>query len=91
LSIRKATLWQRHKTVGAPLIRAFCEWVGFSKSFFTTGSNPPCAKGWHRSNRQPAIPNPRKTPYRSTASIAYSEHVGTYRQEGENIGEIHRL
>jgi hypothetical protein len=58
---------------------------------FTTGSNPPFANGWHRKTRHAAIIPPRHTPYRSTASIAYSEHVGTYRHDGGNDGEIHRL
>ena len=34
---------------------------------------------------------PRMTPKRSTASTAYSEQVGTYRQEGGSNGEITHL
>lgn len=58
---------------------------------FTTGSYPPFANGWHRNNRPNASNPPRITPNRSTASIAYSEQVGTYRHAGGNIGEIHHL
>jgi hypothetical protein len=61
-----------------------------SKHHFT-GSYPPAQNGWHRNRRQIAIPVPRKAPCRSIASRAYSEHVGTKRQEGGNHGEITAL
>jgi len=35
--------------------------------------------------------DPRSTPKRKMASAAYSEHVGVYRQEGGNMGEIAHL
>src|SRR5437762_10079998 len=41
-----------------------------------TGSYPPRLQGWHEKRRFVASQPPRMTPYRSTASIAYSEHVG---------------
>ena len=44
-----------------------------------------------RNNRVIAIQLPRKTPYRSTASIAYSEQVGTNRQLGGSHGDTTRL
>src|SRR5580658_1973752 len=60
-------------------------------SDFTTGSSPPFANGLHRNTRTIAIRLPRATPYRSTASIAYSEQDGTYRHAGRNIGETAHL
>jgi len=56
-----------------------------------TGSCPPAQNGWHRSKRQIAIPLPRTAPCRSIASRAYSEQVGTKRQDGGNQGEITAL
>ena len=35
--------------------------------------------------------DPRRTPKRKIASTAYSEHVGVYRQDGGNMGEIAHL
>src|SRR5579864_6400062 len=34
---------------------------------------------------------PRTAPWRSTASMAYSEHVGTYRHAGRNMGDTAHL
>jgi hypothetical protein len=65
--------------------------VGLATTSVATGSSPPFASGWHRNTRHEAIAKPRTAPYRSTASIAYSEQVGTYRHDGGNAGEIHRL
>src|SRR4051812_30128402 len=42
-----------------------------------TGSNPPFTNGLHLSSRHVAIKVPRIAPWRSSASAAYSEQVGT--------------
>jgi len=58
---------------------------------YFTGSYPPAQNGWQRSNRQIASPVPRTAPCFSIASRAYSEQVGTKRQDGGNHGEITAL
>src|SRR5215467_899578 len=60
-------------------------------TFYPKGSNPPRCRGWHRSNREIARQQPPNTPYRSTASNAYSEHVGVNRQAGSSHGETTSL
>jgi hypothetical protein len=57
-----------------------------------TGSYPLPAKGLQRSTRQIESPIPTTMPRWFTASTAYSEQVGMYRQVGVRfIGEITRL
>lgn len=56
-----------------------------------TGSYPPFANGWQRRIRKKAYHPPLITPCRDMASIAYSEHVGTYRHAGGNMGEMQYL
>jgi len=46
-----------------------------------TGSWPPSQNGWHRASRLAASQLPLKTPWRWTASAAYSEQDGTKRQD----------
>lgn len=43
-----------------------------------TGSTPPLAKEWHRATRRNASHEPLHTPNRTSATYAYSEHVGRY-------------
>ena len=45
-----------------------------------TGSSPEEAQGWHRHRRRTASHPPRRAPWASSASSAYTEHDGTYRQ-----------
>ena len=56
-----------------------------------TGSYPPWQNGWHRASRLNPNHTPRATPYFATASIMYSEQVGSNRQADGNSGEIQRL
>ena len=44
-----------------------------------TGSSPPLANGWQRPSRRIASHEPLHTPNRTSATYAYSEHVGRYR------------
>jgi hypothetical protein len=41
-----------------------------------TGSKPPGVKGWQRTRRHAASPQPRNGPCVAMATAAYSEHVG---------------
>jgi len=55
-----------------------------------TGSYPPLEKGLQRNMRLTAILPPRHAPKRSIAVSAYSEQVGTYRQQERLQGLIRR-
>jgi hypothetical protein len=52
-----------------------------------TGSCPPLQKGWQRKKRFNAIQVPCAAPYFSTASRAYSEHVGVNLHAGGSKGD----
>src|ERR1019366_787382 len=56
-----------------------------------TGSGPPAWNGWQRASRRAANARPRQTPWRVTASRAYSEHVGVNRHAGGSRGDTKRL
>lgn len=61
----------------------------FSESLVSgTGSNPPLQPGWHRPILFNANQEPLSGPCTEIASIAYSEQVGEYLQDGGNIGLI---
>lgn len=51
------------------------------------GSNPLPPQGWQRNILLTAFTVPRKKPYFSMESFAYSEQLGLYRQEGGKSGE----
>lgn len=52
-----------------------------------TGSNPWAASGRQRASRFTASHEPRTTPNRRTASVAYSEQEGTNLQDPVYMGE----
>src|SRR5690606_23367010 len=52
-----------------------------------TGSQPRPPHGWQRAILRTASHPPRTAPWRSSASNAYAEHVGVYRQAGGVQGE----
>jgi hypothetical protein len=55
--------------------------------YYGTGSYPPLWNGWHRKILLTDITPPLRDPYFFIDSIAYSEHVGQNRQDGENMGD----
>jgi hypothetical protein len=56
--------------------------------FYGTGSYPCPPQGWQRAMRLTASHEPRNAPYFFTASTAYSEQVGVYRQLAGVKGEM---
>jgi len=63
----------------------------FRRLFFprTPGHNRPPADD--SAAAAPEHPSPAQRPWRSTASMAYSEQVGTYRQAAGSMGEMAHL
>lgn len=55
------------------------------------GSYPLPPNGWQRANLHVVMIAPRVQPYLANACMAYSEHVGTYRQLGGSIGDTAAL